>query len=281
MASPTVQRRAAAGKTAFPVHRVLRLAIACGALLAAAALHAEDTDEIATDRPDFVESSVVVGKGRFQLETSVALEKNRSGGVKERTLATPTLLRYGISDTLELRLETDGHLVHRADDASSHLRQRGTGDVSLGLKWHALDAAGAMPALGFLVHVDSDSGSAEFRGNGLRPSLRAVAEWELADEFSLAVMPGLIVDRDAGGKRFPVGVFGVVLAKSLNDRVRAFVELAAPRIARATDGGSLAILDVGAAYLLSKDVQLDAGLSKGLNQRSADLSLTFGWSLRF
>ena len=63
------------------------LAAACGSLPLAAT--AGDDDMISTDRPDFVESSQVVGRGRLQLETSVQWERDH--GV--RTLTTPTLLR--------------------------------------------------------------------------------------------------------------------------------------------------------------------------------------------
>lgn len=256
------------------------LFLACAALFSSAAAHADD-DEIATDRPDFVESSAVVGKGRFQIETSFAVEKNRADGVRERTRATPTLLRFGISDALELRLETDGRLAYRADDVAVHHRQHGYADASAGLKWHVHDAAGMRPAVGVLFHVDTDSGSAVFRGDGLRPSLRAVAEWELPNEFSLGVMPGLLSDKDASGKRFSAGIFGVVVGKSVNERLRGFVELAAPQIARGVHGGTVASLNLGMAYLLTKTVQLDTALSTGLNERSADLGWTIGLSSKF
>lgn len=109
-----------------------------GATVLAAGDDSGDSDKIATDRPDFVESSDVVGKYRFQIETSVALERNKEDGFKERTFSTPTLLRYGVSDNLELRAETDGRLVARTDDlvAGTRVTERGYGDLSLGVKWH-------------------------------------------------------------------------------------------------------------------------------------------------
>lgn len=68
-----------------------------GAVLAVASIaaHAEAEEPIKTDRPDFVESSDVVGKGRFQVETSFAFERNKDAGVRDRTTTTPTLLRFG------------------------------------------------------------------------------------------------------------------------------------------------------------------------------------------
>ena len=146
------------------------------ALCAAPAVHAQD--EIATDRPDFVESSNVVGKDRLQVETSLLLERNRSGGARDRTASTPTLLRYGIGETFELRAETDGRIVNHHTDGGGRSTQAGYADTSLGLKWHAMDAAGSLPSVGVLLHADLDSGSRAFRGQGLRPSLRVVGEWD-------------------------------------------------------------------------------------------------------
>ena len=77
------------------------------------------------DRPDFVESSDVVGKGRVQLETSVAWERDRAGAVKTRLASTPTLLRIGTGEDWELRFETDGRLRLRTDEAGVTTRQNG------------------------------------------------------------------------------------------------------------------------------------------------------------
>ena len=48
-----------------------------------------------------MESSDVVGKGRVQLETSLAWARDRQGSLKTRETSTPTLLRLGIADAWE------------------------------------------------------------------------------------------------------------------------------------------------------------------------------------
>ena len=155
------------------------LLILAALYLPATRAHADDGDAIVTDRPDFVESSDVVGRGRLQVETGVSHERSRMLGVRERSLATPTLLRIGLRDDWELRLESDGRTVLKTQDepGAPTRRQTGYADVSLGIKWHMQDGAGTRPSVGWLLHADIDSGSAAFRGNGVRPSLRMAAEW--------------------------------------------------------------------------------------------------------
>ena len=253
-------------------------AIAVAAYAIAIPATAAGDDPIATDRPDFVESSAVVGKGRMQVEASVAVDRTSGNGERETVWSTPTLLRFGVSDTIELRMESDGAIRQRTSAPGSTTTERGYGDVSLGVKWHAMDARDRLPSVAVLLHADLSTGSAAFRDEGTRPSARVVAEWELDNDMSLGVMPGIGYEKQYGGKMF--GILGLVVGKAWNDRLRSFFEVSSPHIARSANGGSEASLTVGSAYLVSNNVQVDTALSRGLNSRTADLSLTFGLSFK-
>jgi hypothetical protein len=244
---------------------------------------ADEKDQIITDRPDFVESSNVVGAGHFQIETSVAMDRNKANGIKERSYSTPTLLRFGISDNLEARIETDGRMRVITDDLNTgtHSTENGYADVSLGVKWHVADEQGARPSMGILAHVDLDSGSGPFRAAGRGGSLRLAAEWELPDEMGLGIMPGIAWQHNDNGERYTSGIFGIVLGKNWSERCRTFIEYSAPQIARSRNGGMVTTFDVGASYLLTDTVQVDSALSRGLNKNTPDWSWTVGLSLKF
>ncbi len=266
-------------------HITLSLFASCLLITASSAL-ADDKakeDKIVTDRPDFVESSDTVGLGRFQIEASIAYERNNQNGVKDRAWATPFLLRYGFAEDWEVRLETDGHISARSEDLATRtvVSESGFADTSLGLKWHALDAKGSAPSVGFLFHLDFASGSSAFRGKGVRPSVRMSAEWELANEMSLGIMPGVMFDKTPTGERFTSGIFGIVVGKNWTDNFRSFVELATPQIASSKYGGTVATLDVGVSYLLSKTTQLDSAISRGLNKNTPNWAWTLGFSAKF
>jgi hypothetical protein len=251
----------------------------------AANVRAADDDAINPDRPGVTETSKVVGKGRVQIETSVQWDRQRDDDSHERTLYSPTLLRVGLGESTELRIETDGrNVIHASEPATGqHTVTAGWADTEVGLKWHLKDAPGGgavAPSLGVLLHAALPSGSRELRGHGLRPSLRLVAEWDLPQGMSLGVMPGLGIDSDDGGARYGYGILAASLGKEFNERLHGFVELAAPQIARATHGGTQASFDTGLTWLLNKDSQLDVQLIHGLNRRSPDLSLAVGLSLR-
>lgn len=260
----------------------LALLVASLALALAAPSRADD-EPIATDRPDFVESSDVVGKGRVQVETSLAWERDRQAGVKTRLASTPTLLRVGVADDWELRLETDGRLRLRSESAGLTTRERGWSDLAVGVKWHQRDGdeEKGTPGLGWLLHLDVDSGSGPFRGQGVRPSLRMVAEWEFAGGWSLGVMPGLYRDRDDQGRHYTGGILAAVLGKSLGEGLRGFVEVSGQQLAPQRNGGNVITVDAGLAWLLTRDLQLDVAMSRGVNRNAPDLGWTVGMSARF
>jgi hypothetical protein len=249
----------------------------CAALAPLSALAQQEP--VDTDRPDFVNSPEVVGKGTVQVETGFALERNRDAGDKERTTSTPLLLRVGVSDTLELRAETDGRMRHRVD-GETRARERGWADDTVGIKWHARDGEGGAPSLGFLLEADLDTGSPAFRGNGVQPALSMLAQWDLPHDLSLGVMPGVTRVKNDDGSHAVNAFFGISLDKAWNDHFRTFAEFAAPQIAHAKNGGTQAQVDVGAAWLLTRDCQLDAMVSRGMNSRTADHAVTVGLSFR-
>lgn len=257
--------------------------LACLSFLPGA--HAQsDDDTISADRPSFAESSKTVDRGRVQFEIGAQWERQRDDDSHRRTLYSPVLLRIGLSEDAELRLESDGRKrIHEVEMASGErATTAGYADTGVGFKWHFAKQAGAAPSLALLAELELPTGSRSLRGRGARPALYLPAEWEMGQGWSVEFMPGVGTDSDEehGGGRYRYGFLAAGLNKKLGERLQAFVELAAPQIARAAHGGTRLALDTGVAWLLTKDCQLDAWLIHGLNRRAPDLAIGFGLSVR-
>jgi hypothetical protein len=242
-------------------------------------------EPIDTDGPDFVESSEVIGKHRFQYEADVVSQRDRRPQTAGETTSTPTLLKYGITDTVELRLETEGRIriANESGDAGVSSLQTGTGDTALGLKWHTQDreAAAGRPAISWILHFDTPSGTDGFKGHGIRPSLRSVVTWDLPQNFALGLMPGIKYDATNDGHRFTSGIFGAVLNRRITETFRAFAEISVPQLAPSRDGGTLADWDIGAAYLLTNDTQLGVRTGVAANRNTPSHYLLFELAQRF
>ena len=219
---------------------------------------------IDTDGPDYVESSEVVPRGRFQYEVDLTSTAASPPGRAGPTTSTPALLKYGFAENFELRVAPEGYL--RQDGRS------GAGDTALGVKWHVQDrdARTGAPAVSWILHFEAPTGSRALSGSGVRPSLRSVITWELPHDFALGLMPGVRYDAAADGHRYGAASFGAVLNRRLTDTVRVFVELSASQIAHQRDGGTIADWDLGAARLIGNDAQIGfrAGVAANRNTPS-------------
>lgn len=239
--------------------------LACATVSQACALEAIDTDG-----PDFVDSSEVVGNGRFLIEQDAVTEREGRNAEPSRTVSTPTLLRYGVGETVELRLQADTYIRKTGVNRGLGSGVEGYGDLGVGLKWHTHDRREAenRPAVSWILQLDTPSGSKDFRGHGTRPSLRSVITWDLPQQISLALMPGLTGDSRADGHRYTSGMFGINFGKRFTERFRMFVESAYSQLARAENGGVVAAWDIGAVYLLTNDWQLGSRFAAAANRNS-------------
>lgn len=262
----------------------LPIGLACLFLVSGAHAQSSGDDAIEADRPSYAESSKTVDKGRVQLEIGAQWERKRDDESHQRTLYSPTLLRIGLAENTELRIESDGRkVIHEVDMASGErTTTAGYADTSVGFKWHVREQQGALPSLALLGELDLPTGSRALRGRGARPAVYLPAEWELGQGWNVEFMPGAGIDSDEdhGGARYGYGFLAASLSREIGERLQGFVELAAPQIARAAHGGTQVAVDAGVAYLLTKNCQLDAWVIHGLNRRTPDLGIGFGVSVR-
>lgn len=237
-----------------------KLLMIIGAVLLAC--NAWALEPIDTDGPDFVESSEVVPKGYFQYELDLGSANGSNNGAQQHLTDTPLLLKYGIAENWELRIASDGFMAQNG--------QLGLGNTAFGFKYHSQDrneSTGA-PAISWIAQFQTPIASPYFRTGGILPSLRSVITWELPNEFALGLMPGVATQANEAGKTYTAGIFGAVLNKKLNEKLRVFVEISLPTISKPNQNGIVASGDIGAAYLLTNDTQLGFRAGLGLNPNS-------------
>lgn len=253
-------------------------ALLCASLSIFAAPALAGEDEIVADRPDFTNSSSIVGKGRVVLETSVAHERDSVNGVKATLSSTPTTLRVGLSENFEIRIDSNGALRF----SESGTRISGSADTGIGFKLKLADGdeKSGTPGIAFLARAELASGSQQFRGDGTRPSALLVADWDLPNEVSVGLMTGAYREQGPSGK-YTGYVFSATTSKGWTDKFRTFAEIAAQQITAKKDGGNVVTFDVGATYIMTKDVQLDFAYYHGINKEAPDASVTVGVSVRF
>ncbi len=136
--------------------------------------------EISTDRPDFTESTEVVGRGTTQLESgfTVGNEKNLSS-----LSAGELLLRVGVSKRVELRFGAEGF---DAEWSQSENIQRGFADIELGAKFRLFDETRFLPAVSVIPILSAPAGTRVFSSGGYDPTVKLAWAKDLPSGFSLA-----------------------------------------------------------------------------------------------
>lgn len=261
----------------------MRHAIVLGALLSGfCVLQCRAQNEIETDRPDITESPSVVDVGRFQIETSIQLELDQDGPDTENWF-TPTLLRYGMMENLELRVETDGLSYEDVDVPGAGGSTWGYSPFEIGAKYrfHEGGETWMEPEMAVLGHIGLPTGSSVFDEDDVTGQVLLLMGWEPADNWDIEGNLGLLYDVDDQEDEFFSGFASASALYRFNDRLKAFGEIAYQGPESSEDSHGV-ILDTGVLYLLSDDMQVDMAIGAGIaGDETPDFFWTTGFSMRF
>jgi hypothetical protein len=233
-------------------------------LLSGAAAYAQQADLINADRPGIADSSAVVGRGIFQIEAG--LERDHDAG--DRAIATPLLLRYGVSKEFELRVEGNGYVHENGAN--------GFAPLSIGAKYHFRDA----PSLGIIARLFPPSGTGAQRSHATTADVRLAADIDLGGKWSINPNVG-VASQDDGAGRFAAGLAALTVQYSLSERANVFVD-GAVQSPEERGGGTSLVIDAGTAWIAGRDTQFD--ISAGWRVRGStppNVFLAAGISRRF
>ena len=225
--------------------------------LAACAPHLEPLTPISTDRPDHTEGVELVPVGIVQVEGGATTA--RSGGVRTTSYGE-VLVRVGVADRLELRIEPLTHTTVRAAGAPS---VGGLDDMAVGFKTPLFtpdSAARFVPDVSLLLATSIPTGAHFLRADGAQPEAVLAAAWSLTSRLGLAT--NLTLQRgSASGERYWERGASASAGIGLSERAGSYVEWYAIRDSR--DDAAAQVFNGGLTWRLSSDLQLDARAGRG------------------
>jgi len=150
--------------------RAIHLLVLCAVVSPAFVLpaRAQSTPSVSdtADRPGFADSSILLGRGRIQIESGLAWEQDGRGASLTKTSTLADLeLHGGLTPRLEFSLAWDGLVSTVAPTSESHQKRRSTGwaDVRLGAKVGLVDRPDFDAALIWYTNVPVGSSSVSSR----------------------------------------------------------------------------------------------------------------------
>ncbi len=243
-----------------------------------------DLDEpLVTDRPDFTEASVTVGRGVAQIEFGYTYTYNNDAGesVRSQSFGEP-LLRYGIlADWLEFRIALFTVEERTVTGGASNSSQ-GTEDLYVGFKIALTPQECILPEMALIPQMNIPTGSNAFTSNNVEPGVNWIYAWEINDFISTAgsTQGNRRID-DMTGEAYLEMAQSWTVAYSLSDHLGAYTEWFALMPSGADTAQTQHFFNGGFTFLINNDVQFDIRAGVGLNDAADDYFLGAGLSIRF
>lgn len=229
---------------------------------------ADSSPPIATDRPSFTNSSVVVPAGSLQAENGFLETYNQGQNFID---GPESLLRFGVAAKTELRFTVPDYFYN----ASGGGPGSGFGDSAIGVKQQLGLAPGGFD-VSATVFVSLPTGAETVSSGGYDPGLQVAWSHGLSAKWTAAGMLSMYWPTQ-GQSRNRTGQATILVDRQITGPWDAFVEYAGNFPER---GGTRQFLHVGTALKLAKTQQLDFQFGESLTG-TAGRFVGIGYSFRF
>jgi len=248
----------------------------------AAALAAQQP--ICADRPGKATATCTVPRGHWQVETGLAdWTLDRDSGERDTLLSIgETTVKYGLTGSANIEVDFTPWQRATSRAAGVHDRATGFGDLDILYKQRLTppDAAVQVAAMPFVKAPTAKHslGNGKWEGGLMLPIGFAIPNSPLG----IALTPEVDWVADGDGRGHHAAMAQVVsLGWQTTSRLNLSAELWGQWDWDPDGTTRQASADGAAAYLLSNDVQLDAGANFGLNRVTPDVEIYAGVSKRF
>lgn len=255
-------------------------AVLVGGGMCARAQITDAPPSISTDRPGQGAPPSIVAPGTVQIEMGVQMTSDATSyeqvETTVRTLSAPTALaRFGLLPTMELRLSTEFRNVGTmATPGELDTTIAGVSGVGIGTKIGVTAEEGAIPETALLLTAALPVGSEAFHVSNVAPTIIFAMRNGLSGTTSLYYNLGATWDGTNGAG---YGLYNVLLSNALTTSIGVFGEVYGTL---ATGFRPVHAIDLGAAYLLGNNLQLDLYGGIGITDNAPDYFAAGGISVR-
>lgn len=259
---------------------LLALATLSGGYSPVSAQPLDGVPSISSDRPGQATPPSILLPGSIQIETGVQLTSDAvSADQMESTIRTVSVpaavVRIGMLATMEFRLSAEYRsVITMTPPGTFETTVSGMSGIGLGTKIGVTPEQGAIPETAFLVTLALPLGEETFRVQNVAPTFLFAMRNGLSSSSNLYYNLGATWD-GTNGRGY--GLYNVLLASSLTSSLGVFAEVY----------GTLAsgippthAADLGFAYLLGNNLQVDLYGGAGITDNAPDYFIAGGISVR-
>lgn len=251
--------------------------------LLAAVVASDALPPICTERPGKANAVCTVPAGHVQIETGLAdwsLTKTR-GARAELVSLGATFVRIGLTDASELQAGISPYSWLTVKEGGSKARVKGFGDITLRYKRRLTGEDG--PVQVALIPFVKLPTAAHNVGNGkLEGGLAVPITFSPGGPIGITLGPEVDVLSDADGGGHHAALTNLVnVGAPIAQKLTLSGELWTSFNFDPAGTAKQASADTALAYLVSDDLQLDAGANLGLTRDTPDVEIYAGVSARF
>jgi hypothetical protein len=209
---------------------------------------------INTDRPDQSDGTYILTKNKFQIENGLLFAK--------QTVVNNFMLRYGISNSTEIRFLADAGSVEKT---------AGLQPLTLSVKQRLVKQKNALPEITLVGYIRNEKiASKKFSGNETTYSMLLAFQNDITDNFSIGYNIGTTSFKDDAS-------FTTSFGYSVSKHFTVFAEyFGRYNKFNAADHN----MDIGLLYAVKENLQLDIAFGSSLQNNEARY-ITTGISYRF
>jgi hypothetical protein len=274
------------GRASLPQYDDVRghlISLASLGLMLASAASAADEQPICADRPGKSTPACTVPAGHWQIETGLAdWSLQKDGGERETSLVLgETTVKYGVTGSSDVEIDLTPWQRAASSGPGFHDVASGIGDVKLIYKQQVI--AGDAVQVTVMPFVKAPTakhslGNGKWEGGVLLPVDYAIGK----SPFSIELTPEMDWSADADGHGHHAAMAQVAsLGWQATDKLSLSAEIWGQWDWDPSGTTRQASADGSIAYLVNRDLQLDAGANFGLNRVTPDVEVYGGISVRF
>lgn len=244
-------------------------------------------EPLESDRPDFSESPITVGKGVVQVEAGYEYFLDRhAGDVQSEHNFPVALFRIGMfAEWFEWRIEYSYQIIN--DTISNNplpptqSQISGSEDLVLAAKVCLTPQEGILPAMGVIPSLAVPSGSPSITEGAVLPGFIWACGWEINKKIEVEMNTDLFRRRDEVGNDFTEFAQSIAVqfhwTKHFESYIEWYVTSPTGRTIERTEHNA----DGGFIFPITDNLQLDVEAGLGLNEAARDFFAGAGATVRF
>ena len=222
-----------------------------------------------------------LARGRTQLEGGYSYLRGSSGGSDWTQHAIPDmLLRFGLTERLELRLGWPGYVTSDTDDPAIGNGFSGTLDPNVGLLYDLWGQHGWLPQTAVLAAVPVPLEGNPFALNSLQPLTELMYAWQTSDRTAITGRSGFAIF-DAAGDNYTQFQQSLSLDVILTERLGTFVSWDMLADHGSWNDTSQHMVGGGLSFLLTERFAISWRSAVGINSAAPDFLNDIRFAYRF